>query len=191
MALYLRGDVWWARFQCDGKCIRKSTRQRNESDARKVHDKIAETISSHKSAREYKFVIGHDAPTLWVTLIETESAKGDGGVVGLLKRRVASRAKRDNLTCLLSKNDVIDILLNCRGVCSVTGSPLSFYGEPWFKPSIDRIDNAKGYTLDNVRIVCAVANFAMNVWGERAIREMCAYYSMKIITQSITLSAID
>jgi hypothetical protein len=32
-------------------------------------------------------------------------------------------------------------------------------------PSLDQIEPGKGYTADNVRLVCVAANFAMNAWG--------------------------
>ena len=44
---------------------------------------------------------------------------------------------------------------------------------PW-APSIDRIDNSKGYEAGNVRMVCVAANFAMNAWGEEALYELAA-----------------
>lgn len=37
--------------------------------------------------------------------------------------------------------------------------------DPW-AASIDRIESRHGYTPDNIRIVCMVANFAMNEWGQ-------------------------
>ena len=36
-------------------------------------------------------------------------------------------------------------------------------------PSIDRINATKGYTKDNVRIVCLAANVAMMQWGENVL----------------------
>lgn len=50
--------------------------------------------------------------------------------------------------------------------CSATGLPLSFErvkGEryarsPWY-PSIDRLDNSRGYVPGNVRVVCSIYNF--------------------------------
>lgn len=50
--------------------------------------------------------------------------------------------------------------------CSATGLPLTFdRGEggryarrPWF-PSLDRLDNSKGYIPGNVRVVCSLYNF--------------------------------
>lgn len=57
------------------------------------------------------------------------------------------------------------------GKCSVSGIPFSgcrYPGQrvrPWM-PSIDRIDSRRGYTEDNVRLVCAAVNLAINQFGE-------------------------
>lgn len=57
------------------------------------------------------------------------------------------------------------------GVCEVTGLPLELSGEefkgyghfrPW-TPSLDRIDPTKGYTTDNVQVVCWIYNQAKGV----------------------------
>lgn len=54
--------------------------------------------------------------------------------------------------------------------CAVSGVAFakSFVGygkrDPW-APSIDRIENRQGYTLENVRVVCLAANIAMSDWG--------------------------
>ncbi len=58
------------------------------------------------------------------------------------------------------------------GRCAVTGLnfslqrfPDAFVKHP-FAPSIDRKLSSGGYTQDNVRLVCAAANFGMGQWGE-------------------------
>ncbi len=58
------------------------------------------------------------------------------------------------------------------GRCAVTGLkfnlqafPEAFVKHP-FAPSIDRKLSSGGYTKDNVRLVCAAANFGMGQWGE-------------------------
>jgi predicted molibdopterin-dependent oxidoreductase YjgC len=45
-----------------------------------------------------------------------------------------------------------------------------------FNPSIDRIDSSKGYTKDNVRIVCVIVNLALNEFGEENFKIMCQSY---------------
>lgn len=54
--------------------------------------------------------------------------------------------------------------------CAVSGIPFAkrFASDgrrdPW-APSIDRIENRQGYTVDNCRVVCMAANIAMSDWG--------------------------
>jgi len=45
-----------------------------------------------------------------------------------------------------------------------------------FAPSIDRIECSKGYTKDNVRLVCLVVNIALNDFGDNIFDEMCSEY---------------
>lgn len=62
--------------------------------------------------------------------------------------------------------------------CELTGivfeteaSEVRHFKRP-FAPSIDRITNAKGYELGNIRVVCTCVNLAMNVWGEAVLFRM-------------------
>jgi hypothetical protein len=64
-------------------------------------------------------------------------------------------------------------------VCEMTGASLvSSVGVGsqgkrfWNTPSLDRIDPAKGYTYENIRIVCWAMNCAMGTWGESVLREL-------------------
>lgn len=45
-----------------------------------------------------------------------------------------------------------------------------------FSPSIDRIDCSKGYTKDNVRLVCIAVNYALNEFGEEVFKIICQSY---------------
>ena len=54
--------------------------------------------------------------------------------------------------------------------CAVSGIPFAKRAisngkrDPW-APSIDRIENRQGYSVENVRIVALIANIAMGDWG--------------------------
>lgn len=48
-----------------------------------------------------------------------------------------------------------------------------------FSMSIDRIDSTKDYTKDNVRLVCAIVNFAINGFGIDSFDKMCSSYCRK------------
>lgn len=55
--------------------------------------------------------------------------------------------------------------------------------DPW-APSIDRIENRQGYSVENVRIVCMAANIAMADWGFDVLLRL----SRGIHRSSLTLS---
>jgi hypothetical protein len=61
--------------------------------------------------------------------------------------------------------------------CEVTGIDLvltrqSGYSHSPFRPSIDRIDNTKGYTKDNCRIVCVIYNKAKSDYNDEDVIKM-------------------
>ena len=55
--------------------------------------------------------------------------------------------------------------------CELTGVPLDLDAiRDWNSPSLDRIDCTRGYTYDNVRVVCFAMNCAMGTWGEHKLK---------------------
>ena len=66
-----------------------------------------------------------------------------------------ARAKRKGLEFHLDENDVLGVT-----VCPVFGFPLvRSLGRPsWNSPSLDRIDNTKGYVKGNIQIMSYLAN---------------------------------
>lgn len=61
-----------------------------------------------------------------------------------------------------------------RGVCEVSGLPLvmSQSGREPFSPSLDRIDNSKGYTPENTKLVCWLYNRAKGHWTHEVIMQL-------------------
>jgi len=81
------------------------------------------------------------------------------------------RAKQKGLECTLALKD-IDAKIK-HGFCELTGIRFNLKnGKTWDSPSIDRIDSAKGYTKDNVRVVLYCVNVMANVWGSDKIVEI-------------------
>lgn len=61
------------------------------------------------------------------------------------------------------------------GVCETTGVSFDLSpGRKFNSPSIDRINSAKGYTYDNIRIVLNLVNAALGDWGEEVLRAVMA-----------------
>lgn len=66
-----------------------------------------------------------------------------------------------------------DLIADSGGKCAVSGMPFTDASKRGpFSPSIDRIDSAKGYVQGNVRMVCLIANLAMNEWGYEALKSL-------------------
>lgn len=78
-------------------------------------------------------------------------------------------AKERGISFELTFADVEAMWRRSRGKCEATGIPLNILGK-WrrrpYAPSIDRIDNSRGYLMENCRLVCVAINLAMNEWGD-------------------------
>lgn len=70
--------------------------------------------------------------------------------------RCKARAKRKNMDFDLTPKDIMMPI-----ICPVLGIPLEYVqgkGGSWNSPSLDRIDNSKGYVKGNVQIISKRAN---------------------------------
>lgn len=82
--------------------------------------------------------------------------------LGWLLQQARVRAKKKNLEADID----IDFLMSiypADGKCPILGIKLQFNtgnyaGSRWNSPSLDRIDNSKGYTKENVHIISSRAN---------------------------------
>jgi hypothetical protein len=72
-----------------------------------------------------------------------------------------SGAKRRGIPFDLKVEDIVKLLHETK-VCPVFGFPLVYGGSRWNSPSIDRVDNTKGYSLDNVVVMSMKANMCKN-----------------------------
>jgi len=65
------------------------------------------------------------------------------------------------------------------GKCAITGIPMVLTkwhtkgNTLWNQASIDRIDGNKGYEIDNVRIVCLMANYCRNGFTDEEVINFC------------------
>lgn len=88
------------------------------------------------------------------------------GRAGVLIFFAAKRARDAERECTLELADIAKRI--AVGNCEVTRLPFDLKpaahknrSNPW-APSLDRRDNTKGYTPDNVQVVCAAYNYAKN-----------------------------
>jgi hypothetical protein len=99
----------------------------------------------------------------------------------------------------ITLDDVIAKYHKQRGRCALSGQPFNFEFLPpgsGRKPdavSIDRINPAKGYTKDNIRLVWAQANIARNAWSDQQLLKLAlgivSHLSLKTETGSIPVVA--
>lgn len=93
------------------------------------------------------------------------------GRATMLRNRCKTRARKHGLQFSLSKEIIIEKLK--KGVCEQTKIPLVMVKDPCnpYSPSIDRIDNNKGYTDDNIQIVCTIYNFCKNQFTDLDVKQ--------------------
>lgn len=99
-----------------------------------------------------------------------------------LLKGIRHRCKRDGLAYDLDEKEIIRAIVEC--ACPYTLQPfvLTSGRHPW-APSIDRIDNSKGYTRDNVSVVSLWWNIAKNEWPESVTT--LALYGLRTATHSM------
>ena len=86
------------------------------------------------------------------------------------RRRAKDRNLDHNLTWEWVKNKILE-------GCPVTGKAFDLTCKGSGKkralgPSLDRIDNSKGYTVDNTRVICLWYNLAKWNWDDEFIRNV-------------------
>ena len=85
-------------------------------------------------------------------------------------RRAKSRARKHGLEYDLDthKPDIVERM--APNLCELSGIPFDLTpGLSFYSPSIDRIDNAGGYTYSNVRLILHGLNAAIGPWGEEVL----------------------
>ena len=90
----------------------------------------------------------------------------------ILKNTV-ERARLRGRTCTITYDDLDALCDNQKGLCALTGYTLSYTTNDPLKVSIDRIDSSKGYTQDNIQLVCRLANRAKSNIDSQAFIDMC------------------
>ena len=95
-----------------------------------------------------------------------------------LVRKSKERAALSGQPHTLEISDVLAMIEAQGGICALSGMPLSFEKSATgrrkpFAPSLDRVDCAGGYTLENCRIVCVIVNLSRGDFSDAEFIAMC------------------
>jgi hypothetical protein len=97
---------------------------------------------------------------------------------------IKNRSKKKGWSFDIDTSFIQELFEKQDGKCAITKIPFTFnftkhknYKKDPFSPSIDRIDSSRGYTKDNVRIVCMVVNLALNEFGYEIFAKMCQAFT--------------
>jgi len=112
----------------------------------------------------------------------SEWSKSVRGKLYDLLEAARTRAVKNNLTIDIDLDFLLKLYEEQGGKCKLTNLNFTFIkrekGKNFnpFNPSIDKIDHLKGYTKDNIRLVCTIVNLALNTFGENNFALMCQAY---------------
>ena len=87
---------------------------------------------------------------------------------------IRSKCRRVKRECDIDVDWAYEQLVSTGFICAVTGIPLALdqgREHPW-SLSFDRIDNSRGYTKDNVQIVCMMYNLCKYRYNSSDVLEM-------------------
>jgi len=87
---------------------------------------------------------------------------------------VRSNARTRGIDVYIDYNWILSQFESGDRRCAISGIPFDFgynskYRRRPFAPSVDRIDSSLPYTPENCRLVCCVANYAMNSWDDEVL----------------------
>jgi hypothetical protein len=139
-------------------CQRRSERKASDADYRKacrIKERMHEEKTSHKRRK---------------TLSMSYVLKCIGGA----RRRSRKKSKTNihfgfDLDTEHARQELLRRLMV--GKCEVTGIPWDLNSDPW-RATLDRIDNSRGYTLDNVRWVVWIYNRAKGKGSDDEVVKM-------------------
>lgn len=81
------------------------------------------------------------------------------GYIKYLTSSNKSSSKKRKIEYSLKPDTIKDLYTKQEGNCAVTQEPMTFGRKPSLTNiSIDRIDNTKGYVINNVQLVCHIIN---------------------------------
>ncbi len=99
------------------------------------------------------------------------------GLVNGCKYHAQRRGNSGRPNCnevTITKKDILDLAKKQNYRCAVSNVKLKWArNSGWKKASIDRIDNDRGYTLENIRLTAWGVNAALHTWEFEDFLKMC------------------
>ena len=98
-----------------------------------------------------------------------------GGVIlpKVMVTRWQNGAEARGLEWMLTLEQIERIWFTQEGRCALTGLPLTLDRGQNTRVSLDRIDSSQGYTIANVRLVCACVNFMKQDYADGDFLQWC------------------
>ena len=95
-----------------------------------------------------------------------------------LSSSTASGARQRGLIYALCPEDIMFLYMHQNGRCALTGEKMVLKrgvsgNMEVAKVSVDRIDQTANYTIENVQLVCQIANIARNVLTIEQFENLC------------------
>lgn len=98
------------------------------------------------------------------------------GFLSAICSSLKSKAKRRGLACEIELKDLLTLHKKQKGKCALTGWEMTQVVGKGFVDkniSVDRIDSSKGYTLDNIQLVCRGANVFKGLLSQQDFLHLC------------------
>lgn len=160
--------------------LRTAERRNNDVD---FYNKINQNNKNYRKSENYKLHLAN----------KRNKSKNDyANDLNFRFKRILSsaesRVRNKNLEFNIN-SDLLNVLAMLQNYkCAVTGIQFDLsYRNEYFKnpraPSIDRINNSKGYTADNIQLVCAWYNLMKNEWSDDEIKTLIFQSFSKMFNQ--------
>jgi len=174
MAIFKRGNIWYFRAHRNNKEYKWSLHTSDREEALHLARQHTNALPmKHPRLRyltelsDYQEILANWQKSLTLLRLDRFAPKTLSGM--------RSRAKKKGMECTLTEADIDAMLVDSEGMCAVSGLPFLIRDRyedervnPW-QPSIDRIKSDEGYTRENCRVVCYIANLAMSQFGEESL----------------------
>jgi len=91
-----------------------------------------------------------------------------------------NKRSKENSEFTLTLENVLQKIIDQKGRCAYSGIPLAFTLNSSWRMSIERINNRRGYTIDNIVLICIEFNTGDNSWQSEDAEGSCQWSKAKV-----------